>query len=685
MRWLPDRLPFSYRLLLAFTVPLFIWVLVSAACIYALHVANNQFELVADGKVTIARANEYLHVIEEIRESERAFLLTSMEHYLREHRDAIRRANSLHDELAWNMRDDETQLARLESAGEILQKWFYEKSSRRVEARRSLPYQGVRSTQVIQQHLLSMLLDDPLTADVSAPGGILERPREALLELQEHASEGHGAEIVQRALEDLDRYETAINNGEPMAAESALHDAALTLLPSLNNIMDADHRIYSSVVDPQALALANEFNQIITAFINAEQVRVDRLRDEAGFATEFMEWTIWTGLLVGILLMGIVILWFLRRLSNSIRSIDEAAEELSRGNFDARAISHGSANKLADHFNAMATYIQKRHEQTKLLASLGETLHNCKSINEALSVFGEFASTLFPEFGGVLYLVENNHVDVTAVASWHGGGELSKDQMVIEDCWALRLNRLHENGSGGTVLCNHVSGRVDSLCVPLPAFGKIIGMIFIQLDPDKSRESERERQRQFVDTVAEQVALALANVKLREELKNQAIRDPLTQLYNRRQLDETLDREIHRADRHQDTLAVLALDIDRFKQFNDTHGHDGGDAILRGIGETLRDFFRPEDGLFRSGGEEFIVLLPGTSKEDAVARANELRLAVANMNVATGNAQLPTVTVSGGVSVYPIDSSTRDQLLKAADIALYEAKKRGRNCIFAME
>lgn len=685
MRWLPDRLPFSYRLLLAFTVPLLIWVFVSAACIYALHVAENQFEQVADGKATIARAAEYRGMIEDIRGSERAYLLTSLEHYLREHREAIRRANSLHDELAWRVREDESQLERLQRAGEVLQKWFYEKSSQRMDARRVLPYQGLRSAQLLQQYLLSMLLGDPGTVDIAVPAGMLEQTRSALRALQEHASEGHGAAIVERALEDLERYEAALENNDPDAAQGALREAATRLLPSLDNIIESEHGIYSMVVDPQGTAMATDFHEVMRTFIDVEQASVERQRNDAEFATRFIEWTIWAGLLIGIILMGIVILWFVRRLGNSIRSIDEAAEELSKGNFEARAIGHGSANKLADHFNIMAAYIQKRHEQTRLLATLGETLHNCKSIGEALHVFGEFAGTLFPEFGGVLYFVENNQVDVTAVATWHDGEKLSRDHLVMEDCWGLRLHRTHENGRDGTVQCNHINAGVDALCVPLPAFGKIIGLIIVELDPDKSRESERERQRQFVSTVAEQVALAMANVKLREELRNQAIRDPLTQLYNRRQLDETLDREIHRADRHEETLAVLALDIDRFKQFNDTHGHDGGDAVLRGIGETMRDFFRPEDGLFRSGGEEFIALLPGTNKEDAVARANELRLAVTGMHVATGNAQLPSITVSVGVAVYPHDADNREQLLKAADVALYKAKKRGRNCVAATE
>lgn len=682
MRWLPERLPFNYRLLLAFTVPLLIWVFVSAACIFALHVAQDRFRMVAEGKATIARASEYRNIIEEIRDAERAYLLTSMEHYLRKHREAMRRANSLHDELAWRVRGNEAQLERLEDAGEILQKWFYDQSSRRTEARRDLPYEGMRSAQVLQQQLLALLLAETASADVAVPGGTLARARTALESLRQHATEGRGAIIVEQVLDDLDRYETALDS-DPAAAERALRDAADTVLPSLNNIMDAEYGIYSRVIDPRGPALAAEFNESMGGFISAEQALVENVLDQAQFANAFIEWTIWAGLIVGIILMAIVIVWFVRRLGNSIRSIDEAAEELSKGNFEARAIAHGSANKLAEHFNTMASYIQKRHEQTKLLASLGETLHNCRSINEALTVFGEFAGTLFPEFGGVLYLVENNRIDVTAVASWHSGEKFSADHMVMDDCWGLRLNRLHENGAGGTVQCGHLQEQVDSLCVPLPAFGKIIGMIFIQLDPDASRDSERERQRQFVDTVAEQVALALANVKLREELKNQAIRDPLTQLYNRRQLDETLDRELHRADRHQDTLAVLALDIDNFKRFNDTHGHDGGDMVLRGIGETMRDFFRPEDGLFRSGGEEFIAFLPGTCKEDALARADELRTTIATMNMAAGNVQLPNITISIGVAVYPADAENGEQLLKAADIALYEAKKRGRNRVVA--
>lgn len=453
-------------------------------------------------------------------------------------------------------------------------------------------------------------------------------------------------------------------------------------MPALTEIIEAERDLYSMVMNDRGPVLINEFNELLSTFIAEEELVVAQHHSRAMTATSAIHWIIWAGLAAGVILMFIVLIWFVRRLGDSIESIDHAAGELAKGNFAARARGEGSASTLAQHFNSMAELIEKRHEQTKLLARLGETLHNCRSIAEALKVFGEFSSTLFPDHPGVLYLVEPNQVDVTAVAHWNGGDSFSKPHLQMDDCWGLRLTRMHENGSAGTVQCAHLmNDTVDSLCVPLPAFGQIIGMIFIVLDAVDDVDTQRERQQQFVDTVAEQVALALANVKLREELRSQAIRDPLTRLYNRRHLDDVMDREVQRAERHDSPLAVLAFDIDEFKDFNDVHGHDGGDAVLRGIGDTLRDFFRPEDGIFRTGGEEFIAVLPGTTLADAESRAEDLRKAIEQMHVLLGNVRLPAVTISVGVAVFPDHAPDGDRLLKFADIALYEAKKRGRNCV----
>lgn len=683
MRWLPERLPFSYRLLVAFTVPVLIWVLVSVISVFTLNRVDDNYARLMDAERNIILANEYRNIIDDIREAERTYIITSSEHYLVEHRDAMRRGRSLYAELGRHVSAQPEQFRQLEQASETLRSWFYEYSRPRVEARRAVPYQAVRDARLIQLHLLSMLAANAANADPrdgGLPGGNLEELRRALESMQTHAGTGKNSGIVQRALEHLDRYESAANSNSFEAATSELQAAADILIPLLAKIIDAEQNIYSMIIDSVGPALASEFEKSMTAFINVEQTAVEEHRVRAEFAASFIDWIIWSGLSTGVLLIVIVVLWFVRRLGRSVESIDQAAAELAKGNFHARARGDGSASKLAEHFNSMAALIEKRHEQTKQLTMLGEMLHNCKSIDEALKVFGEFAGTLFPGHPGMLYLVETNQMDVTAVASWNDGESYSGTHMTMQDCWGLRLARLHENGANGTIRCRHmIDPEADSLCVPLPAFGQIIGLIFIVLDIRNSSRTERDRQRQFVDTSAEQVALALANVKLREELESQAIRDPLTQLYNRRQLEETMDREMQRAVRHSTPLAILAFDIDHFKKFNDTHGHDGGDAVLRSMGETLRDFFRPEDSVFRSGGEEFITVLPGMELSDAVARAEYLRKEIAGMDVLQGNLRLPSVTVSVGVAIYPQHAEDTERLLKVADLALYEAKSRGRN------
>jgi diguanylate cyclase (GGDEF)-like protein len=210
-------------------------------------------------------------------------------------------------------------------------------------------------------------------------------------------------------------------------------------------------------------------------------------------------------------------------------------------------------------------------------------------------------------------------------------------------------------------------------------FGELIGMLFIVLGSEALPFDERENHKRFADTVAEQLSLALANVKLRETLKNQSIRDPLTQLYNRRHLDEVFSRELHRAERHAEPLSLLVFDIDHFKDFNDRHGHDGGDAVLESVAETMREFFRTEDSAFRIGGEEFAVLLPDTGLPESRELAESLRETIGSRNVLHDGVALPPVTVSIGVAVYPEHGRDPATLLRAADEAMYAAKQQGRN------
>jgi diguanylate cyclase (GGDEF)-like protein len=178
---------------------------------------------------------------------------------------------------------------------------------------------------------------------------------------------------------------------------------------------------------------------------------------------------------------------------------------------------------------------------------------------------------------------------------------------------------------------------------------------------------------------AEQISLAIANVKLRDQLRDQSIRDPLTSLFNRRYLMETCRREFSRAARTNQCVSVLSIDVDHFKKFNDNHGHDAGDTVLRAVGQCLQENFREEDVPCRFGGEEFVVILPGTNPEEGIRKAESLRAKVEALVVRYLDGNLPRITISVGVAAFPRSGATPQEVLKIADEALYRAKEEGRN------
>ncbi len=177
----------------------------------------------------------------------------------------------------------------------------------------------------------------------------------------------------------------------------------------------------------------------------------------------------------------------------------------------------------------------------------------------------------------------------------------------------------------------------------------------------------------------EQVALALSNLKLQDRLRDQSIRDPLTKLFNRRYLEETMEREIDRARRKELPLGLMVLDIDFFKKYNDTRGHDAGDALLTQFAQLLMDQIRQEDIACRYGGEEFVVVMPGADDNITRDRAQRICDAVRRMKITIGVEVFGGVTISIGVTSYPAHGLRMDELITAADKALYEAKHDGRD------
>jgi diguanylate cyclase (GGDEF)-like protein len=233
--------------------------------------------------------------------------------------------------------------------------------------------------------------------------------------------------------------------------------------------------------------------------------------------------------------------------------------------------------------------------------------------------------------------------------------------------------------------------HIPYLCVPLIAQGETIGLLHLQcrreIPPEHQDPSTPdidqtcEIVKQLALNFNERIAMALSNLRLRDTLRQQSIRDPLTDLYNRRYMEATLERELYRSQRFQSPLGIIMLDIDFFKRFNEEFGHEAGDLMLQELGQFLQNHIRKDDVACRYGGEEFTLILPGASRDIANKRAEILLKEVKNLRVKYAGEILGPIALSLGVSIFPDHGETAAALLKAADRALLQAKKEGRDRI----
>jgi diguanylate cyclase (GGDEF)-like protein len=227
--------------------------------------------------------------------------------------------------------------------------------------------------------------------------------------------------------------------------------------------------------------------------------------------------------------------------------------------------------------------------------------------------------------------------------------------------------------------------------MPLIAQSETLGVLHLQgaiaalAYGDGAGQSEQESKLRLIDAAATTIALAVSNLRQKEDLRQQSLHDPLTGLYNRRFLQDALDREAARARRSGAPLGVLMLDIDYFKQVNDNHGHVAGDLVLKWLGRFLRDGVRGGDMACRYGGEEFILLVPGATLEHAAQRAEQIRAGVESGSAMEFDGlALGPITVSLGVATFCADADAQvnvADIVRAADEALLRAKKSGRNRI----
>jgi diguanylate cyclase (GGDEF)-like protein len=330
---------------------------------------------------------------------------------------------------------------------------------------------------------------------------------------------------------------------------------------------------------------------------------------------------------------------------------------------------------------------EQREHETIRLTELVDILQSCHTLEEAYEIAGSSLPMLLSAQAGALCITGSSRNIVDAVATW-GDSVATLKTFAPENCWALRRGKIHVVTSPSSpLLCSHVRACPEAgyICVPLAAQGETLGVLYLERPSSSPNISKAQLQgpmealsRQAV-AAGERISLALANLSLREILRVQSVRDPLTGLFNRRYMEESLERELRRGSRNNQCVAVLMMDIDHFKRFNDTFGHQAGDTLLRSLGDFVRQRTRGQDIACRFGGEEFVIILASTSIDAACKRAERLREEMKDLNVEYAGRPLGKITLSIGISVFPVHATTTEELLLLADQALYRAKKEGRD------
>jgi len=351
------------------------------------------------------------------------------------------------------------------------------------------------------------------------------------------------------------------------------------------------------------------------------------------------------------------------RLANSVA---ERTAQLTAANDALR-------NQVAD--------LSRRNQEITLFSRMNDFLQTSATEAEAYSIISETVTQLFPEDSGAVFVLNASRNMLEAAAVW-GPHPPSNVIFPPTECWAHRRGQI-QLGVGRERWCPHVGDHQHIyICLPLLAQGEMLGILHLLDGPmktDKVDEVRMTEKCRLAKILADNIGLGIANLKMRESMRTLSIRDPLTGLFNRRYMEEALTQEGHRVKRSNTQLAVIMVDIDHFKQFNDNFGHDAGDAILRALGALLKKHVRGSDIACRYGGEEFILILSPSTSEGALQRAETIRQAARLLVVSHANQDLGPVTLSLGVSIFPDHASESAAIVKAADVALYQAKSGGRD------
>jgi diguanylate cyclase (GGDEF)-like protein len=343
---------------------------------------------------------------------------------------------------------------------------------------------------------------------------------------------------------------------------------------------------------------------------------------------------------------------------------------------------------------ARGAVVQARHqrelfrqaENTKLqveeLFAMTDMLQAAEDHEDAGAVLMATARRLLPQFGGALYVFNNSRDRLDLAKSWNASQGFDPGESLLPShCWALKRGKPHINDCGtDTLTCMHQIGTAATVEVPMMARGQVHGLLILAIEAEDAFK-QLHGVRRVARALADSMSLALSNIALREKLRTQSLRDPLTGLYNRRYMEDALDRYVSLGERTGSATSVLMIDLDNFKRLNDEHGHAKGDAVLRDVANQLVTSLRPSDVVARYGGEELIVILPNCGLEDAAIKAEMLRARVFGLSDVHG----APISASFGLATVPETSISAADVIPMADAALYCAKKAGKNCVMTAD
>lgn len=378
-----------------------------------------------------------------------------------------------------------------------------------------------------------------------------------------------------------------------------------------------------------------------------------------------------TGHLVTLaLVVSVVGIWAFRLLKShkDVRSV-------LLGEMDNRRATESQLIEAVQELNVSVGVLDSRTQQLEALSSAMQKVQACESEESMCSYLASTMPEVLPGSSGAFYLLGDSFFDL--VAQWPS--ETGLPARLLRRNWLRGLRNAEDaESSEHWHPAEPLKGWKQ---LPIKAGTAFVGMIQIRNDA----KADEQTQVLILKMLAEQVNTSLSNLHLRESLTRQALRDPLTSLYNRRFMEETLNREMLRATREKGPLALIMFDLDHFKKLNDTYGHAIGDLVLKRVAEAAMKNIRGHDVACRYGGEEFVVILPGAAAVVAMQRAEQIRWAIRELKFDVKSKERLRVTSSFGVAAFPKNGSTVKAVLAACDGALYESKTAGRNRVTLAE